>query len=64
MEISAEPWRHIVWNPSKGAMINRNEALVKNLLLHQIGQPPEPARYKLRDEYKAALGEAESSYKI
>ena len=64
MEISAEPWRHLVWNPSKGAMINKNEALVKNLLLHQIGQPLHPARYKLREEYEAALGEAESSYKI
>lgn len=64
MDISAEPWRHIVWDPSKGAMINKNEALVKNLLLHQIGQPLSPARYDLREEYEEALGEAESDYEI
>ena len=64
MEISAEPWRHVVWDPSKGAMINENEPLVKNLLLHQIGQPLVPVRYNLREEYDEALGEAESSYVI
>lgn len=64
MEISAEPWRHIVWDPAKGAMINKNEALVKNLLLHEIEQPLVPTRYRLREEYDEALGEAESSYQV
>ena len=48
----------------RGAMINRNESLVKNLLLHQIGQPLFPTRYRLREEYERALGEAGSDYKI
>lgn len=64
MEISAEPWRHVVWNPFKQAMINRNEALVKNLLLHQVGQTLYPEGYDLKGEYEEALGEAESGYKI
>lgn len=64
MEISAEPWRHVVWNPSKGAMINKNEPLVRNLLLHQTGQLLFPARFDLKGEYEEALGEAESSYSI
>lgn len=64
MEISAEPWRHVVWNPSQRSMINKNEALVRNLLLHEIALPLSPAHFDLQGEYERALGEADSSYRF
>lgn len=64
MDIAAEPWRNVVWNPSKRAMINKNEPLVKNLLLHEAGQELSPPDFDLQGEYDEALGEATSDYHI
>ena len=64
MEISNDPWKHTIWNSSKSAMIPKNEVLVRNLLLHQVGQDLDPVGYNLKEEYKIALGESKSSYLV
>ncbi len=56
MELNADPWIHVVWNPSKKTMINKNELLIKNLLLDQAKQELSPNNYNLKDEYKKAIG--------
>jgi DNA sulfur modification protein DndB len=62
MEINSDPWRHVVWNPSKKNMLNKNESLLRNLLLRLAGQQLAPSDYDLKAEYEAAVGEAGTSF--
>ncbi len=64
MDLAQDPWLHVVWNPSKRVMMNRNEPLVRNLLLHEAGQPLAPGSFKLREKYLEALGEAVTTYAL
>ncbi|MGD0487875.1 MAG: DGQHR domain-containing protein [Syntrophorhabdales bacterium] len=61
-EISEDPWRHVVWNPTKCNMINKNEPLVRNLLLHLAKQALAPKDFDLKAEYANAVGEAQTSF--
>jgi DNA sulfur modification protein DndB len=63
MDINEDPWRHVVWNPNKRTMINKNEPLVRNLLLHLARQPLAPNEFNLEAEYKKAVGEAQTSFR-
>jgi DNA sulfur modification protein DndB len=62
MDINKDPWRHVVWNPNKRAMINKNELLVRNLILHLAGQPLAPNNFDINTEYKKAVGEVRTSF--
>lgn len=62
-DINRDPWRHVVWNPSKKTMINKNALLVMNLLLRLARQKLSPADFNLKEEYEAAIGEAETSFR-
>jgi DNA sulfur modification protein DndB len=64
MDINKDPWRHVVWNPSKRIMINKNEPLVRNLLLHLAGQPLADGSFNLKVEYKRAIGESLTSFRL
>lgn len=64
MELSKNPWHHVVWNPSKGVMVNKNEPLIRNLLLNEAGQPLAPTGFKLREQYQKAIGEAVTGCRI
>lgn len=64
MDLAKDPWLHIVWNPSKAVMVNKNEPLVRNLLLHEAGQSLSPSGFKLGEQYRKALGEAVTAYTI
>lgn len=64
MELSKDPWQHVVWNPSKGVMVNKNEPLVRNLLLHEARQALAPGNFKLSEHYQKAIGEAETGYAL
>ena len=63
MEISEDPWRHVVWDPNKRVMVNKNELLVRNLLLQLGGQPLSPENFDLEVEYKKAVGDAQTSFR-
>ena len=62
-DINKDPWRHVVWNPNKRTMINKNEPLVRNLLLRLAGQVLAPRDFDLKAEYKKAVGEARTSFR-
>ena len=63
MDIGKDPWRHVVWNPNKCTMINKNESLIRNLLLSLAGQPLASNDFDLTVEYKKAVGEAQTSFR-
>lgn len=62
MEISEDPWRFILWDPHRNAMILKNGVLIKNLLLAEVNQKPDPHSFDVKGEYKTALGEAKTAY--
>ena len=64
MHLAKNPWQHVVWNPSKNVMVNKNEPLVRNLLLHEAGQALAPADFNLEKQYLTSVGEAQTNYKL
>lgn len=62
MNINCDPWRYVVWNPSKRTMINKNEPLVRNLLLRMADAELAPANFALKEEYQKAIGEAQTTF--
>lgn len=62
MDINKDPWRHVVWNPNKHTMINKNEPLVRNLMLHLAKQRLAPSDFELEKAYLKAIGEAQTSF--
>lgn len=62
VDLGGDPWRYVVWDPVRHTMINKEEPLVRNLLLHFADQPLAPESFDLQGAYKAAVGEAETAF--
>ncbi len=56
LDLNAKPWRAVLWDGR--TMMTANGRLNRNLLLHMVGEPPDPApqvkRYSVEKEYQLA----------
>lgn len=60
-ELSAPPYKGILWNNATGTMMIKNKALTRELLLYYLGHIKEPSRIKRLKERYALLLEEESA---
>ena len=63
LELSENPWRNVLWNPTKRAFTAKSTALAKNLLLVCAGHKPDPEGFDVEDAYLRAIGEAQTEYR-
>lgn len=52
-DLSAAPYRKVIWNPARGVMIPRGKSLSRRLMFHMAGLGGDP---KLLADYKDAAG--------
>jgi DNA sulfur modification protein DndB len=57
LELSADPWLGVLWNPVAKTMIVRNRKLATNLFLHYLGERLQPETYRLLAQYRRATGD-------
>ena len=64
MDLSADPWKHVIWDPNRRIVITKNAQLIKNLLLVNAGALPDPESFDVAEEYRKAIGEAQSTFVV
>jgi len=56
MQLAAEPWIHVFWDPIRSKVIQlRRPALAHNLMLYLVGEDVYPNGYDLLSEYRSAV---------
>ena len=55
MQLEAEPWLHVKWNPARKIIVQKNLLLCRNILLHRADQSTAPSDYPLAEEIKKLL---------
>mgnify|MGYP002631918429 CR=1 FL=1 len=65
-ELACEPYSGIVWNPSKGTMVNSGSAaaLVKDMLLFMLGEPIRRSHERLLSDYAGHLNTPEDEVEL
>ena len=63
LDLSSQPWRGVLWDGS--TMMSAKARLNRNLLLHMVGEPPDPDRgvkdYSVEAEYRKAINDENAS---
>ena len=59
-DLSREPYKHVIWHPTKKIIINKGKLLTVNLLLYMLNESRYPDS-KLLDDYKKATGQQDGS---
>ncbi len=59
-DLNREPYKHVIWHPTKKIIINKGKSLAVNLLLHMLNESRYPEG-RLLDDYKKALGQQNAS---
>ena len=62
-DLNHEPYKYVIWHPTKKIIINKGKTLTVKLLLHMLNE----GRYnesKLLDEYKKATGQQDTSISL
>ena len=57
MDLTAPPWRDVLWNPSTQRInFKTSNLLIDSLLLHYVDQKPRKEGFELLEEYRKSVG--------